>query len=144
MAVQVSVAMQNAMCNAFVDALDTGGPARLEIRTGAAPATPATADSGTLLAVLTFSATAFDDAGAAGGNPAGTAVANAITPDTNVTGGTAEHFRITNAADSSVHAQGTVSAIGGGGDIEFDPTNVFVATGTASIIAMSVNVPDTC
>lgn len=144
MAVQVSDAMRNAMCDAFVDALDVGGPALLEIRTLAPPATVAAGDVGTLLATLTFSATAFDDAGAAGGNPAGTAIANAITPDTNVAGGTAGHFRITNAADSANHAQGTVTAIGGGGDIEFDPTNVFVATGTASIIAMSVNVPDTC
>jgi hypothetical protein len=143
MVVEISVAMQNAMCNAFVDALDTGGPAHLIILTGTAPAIGA-ADTGTLLADLVFSATAFDDAGAAGGNPAGTAIANAITPDTNVAGGTAGYFRIKNAAASAVHAQGTVTAVGGGGDIEFDPTNVFVATGTASITAMSVNVPVSC
>lgn len=143
MTVEISDAMRNAMCNAFVDALDSGGPAILRLLTGSAPAISA-ADTGTLLATLTFSATAFDDAGAAGGNPAGTAVANAITPDTNVGGGTATYFRIKNAAGSSTHAQGTVSAVGAGGDMEFDPTNVFVATGTASIIAMSVSVPASC
>jgi hypothetical protein len=143
MAVQISTDARDSMCDAFVDFIDVGGPARLLIYVGTAPAISA-APSTALLADMAFSATAFDDAGAAGGNAAGTALANAITPDTNVADGTGGYFRVVNAANSATHAQGTVTAVGGGGDLEFDPTNVFVATGTASITAMTVTVPETC
>jgi hypothetical protein len=52
MALQLSVAVRNAM----LDAIETtiGTSAVLKIRTGAAPASVATADSGTVLASLTL------------------------------------------------------------------------------------------
>lgn len=144
MTVQIATTARDAMCNAFVDLIDAGAAAgHLFIYTGAPPATPQTADSGAPIADLTFSDPAFDDAGAAGGNAAGVSVANAITQDANVDAGTAGHFRIKDS-NGNVVAQGTVTATGGGGDLEFDPTNVFVATGTASITSMSATVPESC
>ena len=64
----------------------------MEIRTGAPPATPATADSGTLLGTLTFSDPAFGNATTA--SPS-VATASAITSDTNAdASGDAGHFRV--------------------------------------------------
>jgi hypothetical protein len=52
MALQLSVAVRNAMLDAIETAIGTS--AVLKIRTGAAPASVATADSGTVLATLTL------------------------------------------------------------------------------------------
>lgn len=71
----------------------TGGAGTVEIRTGAPEATTLTADSGTLLATLTLSATAFAASTDGGTNGLATAFANAITSATAVATGTAGHFR---------------------------------------------------
>ncbi|NJO82882.1 MAG: hypothetical protein HC828_08715 [Blastochloris sp.] len=57
---EISVAAQQAACDAIVDLIDGGsGAGYIEVRTGAPPATPATANSGTLLATLPMSDPAF-------------------------------------------------------------------------------------
>lgn len=67
---------RTALCNALVDAIDAGaGAGTLEIRTGAAPAATTDADTGTLLATLTFSDPAYGNAAA------GVAQESAITQD---------------------------------------------------------------
>lgn len=71
----------------------TGGAGTIEIRTGAPEATTLTADSGTLLATLTLSATAFAASTDGGSNGLATAAANAITSGTAGATGTAGHFR---------------------------------------------------
>lgn len=78
----------------------------IEIRTGALEATTLTADAGTLLAILTYSTTAFPASTSDGaGNALGTA--NAITSGIAIATGTAAHFRAKSAA-GVVILQGTV------------------------------------
>ena len=121
------------MVDAIVDLIDAGTPpGTLAIRTGSAPAATTDADSGTLLATLTFNTTAFD------ASASGTATANAITSDTNIDAtGTAAHFRIKNAAGTTI-IQGTVGT--SGSDINFNSVS-FVSGGTAAISALTVTQP---
>jgi len=129
---KISNLMRSAMCDALVDAIDTGGAGSLQIRTGAAPTNTTDADSGTLLATLAFGGTAF------GAASSGVATANAITSDTNVdASGTAAHFRIKNGS-GTVIMQGSVGT--SGADINFDSVT-FVAGGTAAISSLTVTVP---
>ena len=58
----VSNAIAITQCNAAVDAIDAGGAGTLKFYTGAPPADVSVAASGTLLATLAFTATAFDAA----------------------------------------------------------------------------------
>lgn len=115
MALQLSVSARNARLDALEVAIGTS--AILEIRTGAPPANCAAADSGTLLASMTLPSDWM--AAASSGTKAllGTwqdASANAS--------GTAAHFRIKDSGGSNCHVQGTVTATGGGGDIEVQNT----------------------
>lgn len=130
---KISNTARSAMCDALVDLIDAGTPpGTLEVRTGSAPTNTTDADSGTLLATLTFSSTAF---GAASN---GVATANSITSDTNIDAtGTAGHFRIKNAA-GTVIMQGTCGT--SGADINWNSVS-FVAGGTASISSMTVTQP---
>lgn len=130
---KISNLMRSAMCDALVDAVDAGASAgTLAIRTGAAPTETTDADSGTLLATLTFSDPAF------GAASAGVATASSITSDTNVdASGTAAHFRIKDS-DGTVKMQGSVGT--SGADINFN-TVTFVAGGTAAISSLTVTQP---
>lgn len=121
MALQYSVAVRNAQLDATETATGTGPV--LEIRTGAPPATAATADSGALLASITLPS---DWLAAASGGTKGLAGtwSSAVTAS-----GTAGHFRIKQAA--TTHIQGTVSqaeASGGTGDMK-------LARETAALVA---------
>jgi hypothetical protein len=118
MTLQYSVAVRNAR----LDAIETiiGTSPTLEIRSGAAPANCAAADSGTVLATLSLPS---DWMGAASGGVkslSGTwqdLVADAA--------GTVGHFRI-KSSGAAVGMQGTVTATGGGGDLTVDDA-VFAA-----------------
>lgn len=122
MALQYSVAVRNAR----LDAVETtiGVSAILKIRTGAVPASCATADAGTVLATLNLPSDYM--AAASGGTKAmsGTWQDNAADA-----GGTAAHWRLYASDGTTCHAQGTVTATGGGGDLTVD--NVSFATGQA-------------
>lgn len=118
MALQFSTALRNAM----LDAIETEGGTSviLRIRSGAAPANCAAADSGTLLAEITLDA---DWAAAAGsgakafqGLPDSDSSANAT--------GTAAHFRLFKSDGTTCFMQGTVTATSGGGDLEIDNTSI--------------------
>jgi hypothetical protein len=130
---KLSTAARNGACDAIVDLIDGGsGAGTIEIRTGAAPTNPGDADSGTLLATLTFSDPAF------GAASSGTATASAITQDSNVdASGTAAHFRIKDS-NGTVIMQGSVGT--SGADINFT-TTTFVMSGTCSISSLTVTVP---
>lgn len=113
MTIQLSVAVRNAR----LDAIETvvGTSAVLKIRTGAAPATCATADSGTVLATLSLPSDWMAAASAGAKAMAGTwadASADAA--------GTAAHFRVYASDGTTCGAQGTVTATGGGGDMTVD------------------------
>jgi hypothetical protein len=116
MALQYSTAVRNAK----LDAVETaaGASAILKIRTGAAPASCAAADSGTVLATCALPS---DWMAAASG---GTKAMSGTWQDTSAdAGGTAGHFRIYANDGTTCHIQGTVTATGGGGDMTVDNTS---------------------
>lgn len=120
MALQLSVAVRNAMLDAIETAIGTS--AVMKIRTGAPPASVATADSGTVLATLTLPSDWM--AAASGGSKA----KNGTWEDTSAdAAGTAAHYRIYASDGTTPHLQGTVTATGGGGDLTVD--NVVFAAG---------------
>lgn len=125
MALQYSVAVRNAQLDAFETAI--GASAILKIRTGAPPATVATADSGTVLATLNLPADWMS--AAAAGSKAKLGTWEDLSADA---AGTAAHFRIYATDGVTAHAQGTVTATGGGGDMTVD--NVVFAAGQSFTI----------
>lgn len=111
MARQFSTALRNAIANAYEATV--GASPTLELRTGAPPANPAAADSGTLLASMALPADWMTAAVAGAVALQGTwqdLAADAV--------GTIGHFRIKQGA--TCHDQGTVTATGGGGDMTVD------------------------
>lgn len=138
MTTRITQAGAAACCDAIVDLLDAGsGPGYIEIRTGAQPASVATAASGTLLGTLTLSDPAFGAATVA--SPA-VATANAITSDTSAdASGTAAWFRAYDSNGLGV-IDGDITATGGGGDLELDDVSV-VAGGTIAVTSWTVSMP---
>lgn len=116
MAVQLSVAVRNAR----LDAIETtiGTSAILKIRTGAQPATCATADAGTVLATLNLPSDYL--AAAASGSKAKAGTWEDTSADA---AGTAGHWRLYASDGVTCHAQGSVTATGGGGDMTVDNTS---------------------
>jgi hypothetical protein len=106
--------------NARLDAIETtvGTSAIIRIRTGAAPANCGTADSGTILAELTLPSDWM--ANASGGTKALAGSWQDLSANNT---GTAAHFRLYDSAGTTCHLQGTVTATGGGGDMEVSSTS---------------------
>jgi hypothetical protein len=117
MAIQFSVSVRNARLDSFETTVGTS--AILKIRTGAAPADCATADSGTVLATLNLPLDWM--ANAASGSKAKSGTWQDISADAS---GTAAHFRIYDSGGTTCHLQGTVTITGGGGDMTLDNTNI--------------------
>jgi len=137
MPARISTVARNAGADGIVDLIDVGGTGSIDIFTGTQPANPQTAFTGTLLAELVFSATAF------GAASAGVATANAITSDTNVNAtGTAGWARIYDGGGSDPTDAVIDMDVGqGSGTLDFDNTS-FVIGGTAAISSMTVTVPE--
>jgi len=118
MSLQYSVTLRNNQLDQIEST--TGVSAKLQIRTGATPATCATAASGTLLAELVLPSDWMNAASAGSKAKLGTwSVAAAAA-------GTAGHFRVVDSAGTNCHIQGTVTVTGGGGDMTLDNTNIAV------------------
>ena len=117
MAVQLSVAVRNARLDAIETSIGTS--AVLRIRTGAPPATCATADSGTVLATLNLPTDWM--AAASSGSKAKSGTWEDLTADNT---GTAAHFRVYDSGGTVCGIQGTVTATGGGGDMTLDNTSI--------------------
>ena len=116
MALQYSVAVRNARLDVVESTIGTS--AVLKIRTGAAPASCATADSGTVLATLNLPSDWMAAASS------GTKAKSGTWEDTSADNtGTAAHFRLYASDGTTCHAQGTVTATGGGGDMTVDNTS---------------------
>ena len=117
MAVQLSVAVRNAR----LDAIETniGTSAILRIRSGAPPATCATADSGTLLAEMSLPSSWMADASS--GSKAISGTWQDLSADAT---GTAGHFRIYDSGGTVCGIQGSITATGGGGDMTLDNTSI--------------------
>jgi hypothetical protein len=117
MALQYSVTVRNAQ----LDAVETtvGTAPLLRIYSGSAPANCAAAASGTLLAEATLPSDWMAAASSGSKAISGTwqdASANAT--------GTAGHWRLYDSSGTTCHAQGTVTATGGGGDMTLDNTSI--------------------
>lgn len=112
------------MCNFVVDQLDEGTP----------PGTLVFQSSGDVeIATLTFSNPAF------GAAVNGTATANAITADASATGGTVAKARLKNAAGTDKIIC-SVTATGGGGDIELDDVTI-TATQNVAMTSLTYSAP---
>jgi hypothetical protein len=130
MALQLSVAVRNARLDIIESTI--GVSAVLKIRTGAAPATCATADSGTVLATLSLPSDWM--AAASSGAKAKTGTWEDASADAT---GTAAHFRLYATDGTTCHAQGTVTATGGGGDMTVDNTS-FAAAQAFSVTSFTL------
>ena len=130
MTLQFSAAVRNAQLDAIETAIGTS--AILKIRTGAPPASCATADSGTVLATLNlpsdYMAAAATGSKAKSGTWEDTSADNA---------GTAGHWRLYASDGTTCHAQGTVTATGGGGDMTVDNTS-FAAAQAFTVTAFTI------
>ncbi len=120
MALQLSVAVRNARLDAIESTINTS--AVLKIRTGAQPATCATADSGTVLATAALPSDWLAAASSGAKSKSGTWQDSSADNS-----GTAQHFRIYASDGTTCHMQGTVTATGGGGDMTVDNTSFAAA-----------------
>lgn len=120
MAVQLSTAVRNAKVAAYETTLGT--TPKFQIRTGSQPADCAATATGTLLCEITLPSdwlsAPSSGAGSLAGSWTGTAVAT----------GTAAHYRILDSAGTTCHEQGSITATGGGGDLEVGTTSVSSGT----------------
>jgi hypothetical protein len=128
-------AAASAAADAVVDRIDTGGAGTIKIYTGTIPTDADTAlGAQTLLATLTFSATAFGSASN------GVATANSITSDTSADAtGTAAWARIANGAGTT---QMDVTVGTSGEDINFNTVS-FVSGATVAITSLTYTQPKT-
>lgn len=134
MATRIATSARNAAADAIVDLLDAdAGAGYIEIRTGAQPATPNTAATGTLLATIPLSDPAF------GAAAAGVATAAAIAAVAGVAAGTAGWFRAyDNSGDAVI--DGSVTATGGGGDMTLNTTTISVGV-DVDVTSWTVTMP---
>jgi len=137
MAVKLSTQARNAANDAVVDLIDLGSAVSkgyIEIRDGLIPTSPLSEATGKLLAKLELSRPAFKN------SADGKALANVINNDIQIDNtGVASWFRIYNRDNIPV-IDGTVSVIGGDGDIQFDKVDFF-AGGVVAIMSLSVAMP---
>lgn len=111
---------RNAACDAVVDLLDAGD---LQFQTA----------GGAEVATCVFGTPAF------GAAVAGVATANAVTPDSSAVGGTIGRAQL-RKADTTVLATLTVTAVGGGGDIEITSLTIGVGD-SVSVSSLTVTQP---
>ncbi len=128
MALQYSTTVRNAKLDAIETAIGTA--AVLKIRTGAAPANVATADSGTVLATLSLPSDWL--AAASSGSKAKSGTWEDLSADNT---GTAAHFRIYASDGTTAHIQGTVGT--SGADMIVDSTS-FTSGQTFTVTAFSI------
>lgn len=129
---QLSVAVRNAMLDAYETAIGTA--AVVKLRTGAPPANTGTADSGTVVATITLASDWMS--AAASGSKAFSSLPLVDASADNA--GTLGHYRVYASDGTTCHDQGTITATGGGGDMTVDNT-VVTAGQTINITAWSKN-----
>lgn len=127
MAIQFAVSVRNARLDAIET--DTSTSAIMKIRTGAQPATCATADAGTVLATLTLPSDWL--AAAAAGAKAKSGTWEDTSADAT---GTAAHFRVYKSDGTTCQIQGSCGI--GTGDLQLDNTSL--ATGQAFTVTSFV------
>jgi hypothetical protein len=119
MALQLSETVRNSRLDAIETAISTAAILRIYDLTAGAPANCAAAITATLIAEITLPSDWMNDAASGSKAKAGT------WSDTSANNaGTADFFRIWDAAGTTCHLQGTVTLTGAGGDMTLDNTNV--------------------
>jgi hypothetical protein len=128
------------ICDLIVDSFDTGGAGVLRFYSGAVPVNVDAALAGNVqLAELALQDPAFG--GAADLAPGARATANTITSDAAADAtGTASFARILDGAGTP-RAQLTVTASGGGGEVEMD-TVAFTIGAQINVTALTITVPE--
>lgn len=135
MAIRLPTGVRNAACDAVVDLLDAGtGAGTIEIRSGSQPASANDAATGTLLATVTLADPAFGAAASGAATMAGTP-----RTATGAAAGTAGWFRAKDSTGATV-LDGSVTATGGGGDLEVNTTAISVGV-NVSITGGTVTMP---
>ena len=138
MAIELPQAIRQGACDYIVDQVDTAGTGLLRIyESSGTPPDVDDAVNGTLLAELTMSATAFGAAAADG-----TATAASITAESDAVAGTADYFRVVKGDETTIY-QGTVTSLGGGGDLELNPSATLVTDQTVEVSSLTLQVPET-
>lgn len=128
---KISTAGRNAMADALAALVNSG---TIQLRTGSPPTNVSDADSGTLLATLTFAASAFSAAAS------GAATSNGITADLSAdNNGDAGHFRAKDSGGNVVF-QGTVGEAADTPDLTLDEKTI-VAGGVVAISSLTITVP---
>lgn len=133
MAFQTSDTVANAMLDAFETAIGTSAVLKIYDLTAGAPANCAAAITGTVLATLTLPSDWMNAAGSRSKAKTGTwqdASADAA--------GTADFFRLFASDGTTCHAQGTVTATGGGGNLTLDNTSIASAQ-SVTITGFTIN-----
>ena len=128
MALTHVTAIRNTICDAVVDAIDDG-------TTDTTGDLVFMTDADVEVATLSWSATP-----AFGAAVAGVATMNSINDDTSATGGEVALFKFQDRDNAEVF-RGTVTAIGGGGDIELSSTTVAVG-GRVSMTSFTYEASD--
>ena len=122
MAIKLSVAVRNAMLDAYETTVGTSP--KMRILTGSAPANCAAAQTGTLLAELTLPAD-WASAAASGAKALAGSWSGSVT-----VAGTAGHFRIVDSTGTTCHEQGTISTTGA----DINLTNTSLTVGQVLVI----------
>lgn len=133
--VTISATAANAAVDAMTSLIDAGsGPGTITLYGSACPTTADDSDSGTVLAVLTFSSPAFAPA------VDGVATADTITGDSSADGtGTAQCARLKDS-DGTVVLQGDVGNGASSAFVKLVNTSI-VATQPVSISSMTITLP---
>ena len=134
MSLQLSTTVRNALLDAIETAIVTAPI--LKIRSGSAPANCAAADSGTVLATATLPSDWM--AAASGGSKSLSGTWQDTSADAT---GTAAHFRLYDSGGTTCHAQGTVTATGGGGDMTVDSTS-FTSGQSFTVTSFTLTAPN--
>lgn len=135
---RISNAAAQAMLTALGSQIDAGTAAVFRILSGTAPTNVEDAETGTLLATLTCSATALS--GLSDLNPGARATFAAITSDSSADAtGTAGYFRLLTQTGGTAVAQGSIST--SGADMNFN-TVAFTAGSTISLSAATIDMPE--
>lgn len=116
MTIQYSATYRDGANDLLTTTLGAGW--KIKIRTGAQPATVATASSGTVVA--TYTPTATSSSGGVKVMVSGAPISVAASA---ANGGSAMHYELTTSGDV-VHERGSVTATGGGGDLTVDNLNI--------------------
>lgn len=128
MALQYSDSVRNAQLDAVESTIGTSAVLKIYDLTAGAPANCAAAITGTVLATITLPSDWMNAASSGSKTKLGT------WQDTSAdNAGTADFFRLFASDGTTCHAQGTVTATGGGGDLTLD--NAVIASAQSVTIS---------